>query len=62
MTDPYAHLSLPVRLQLLVFEAELPHVPRSLIAAIWELSDRFPPMTWKPTHDIDREARSVDGG
>jgi hypothetical protein len=35
--DPYNHLSVSDRLQLLVFEAELAHLPRSLIAAI---SDR----------------------
>jgi hypothetical protein len=34
--DPYACWSLSGRLQMLAFEAELPHLPRSLITAIWE--------------------------
>jgi hypothetical protein len=34
--DPYAGWSLSDRLQLLAFEAELAHLPRSLIAALWE--------------------------
>ena len=34
--DPYAGWSLSYRLQMLAFEAELAHLPRSLIAAIWE--------------------------
>jgi hypothetical protein len=38
--DPYAGLTLSDRLQLLAFEAELAHLPRSLISAIWEALDR----------------------
>lgn len=34
--DPYACWSLSDRLQMLAFEAELAHFPRSLIAAIWQ--------------------------
>ena len=34
--DLYAGWSLSYRLQMLAFEAELAHLPRSLIAAIWE--------------------------
>ena len=37
--DPYAGWSLSDRLQLLAFEAELAHLPRSLIAALWEAID-----------------------
>jgi hypothetical protein len=33
--DPYINLPLRARIQLLAFEAELAHLPRSLIAAIW---------------------------
>ena len=33
--------SLSDRLQMLAFEAELAHLPRSLIAAIWEALDRL---------------------
>jgi hypothetical protein len=38
--DPYAGWSLSDRLQLLAFEAELAHLPRSLIAAIWGALER----------------------
>jgi hypothetical protein len=41
--DPYSHLSLPDRLQLLAFEAELAHLPRSLVAAIWIALDSLGP-------------------
>lgn len=34
-SDPYARFSLADRLQMLAFEAELAHLPRSPIAAIW---------------------------
>ncbi len=34
--DPYASWSLSNRLEMLAFEAQLAHLPRSLIAAIWE--------------------------
>ena len=34
--DPFASWSLSDRLQMIAFEAELAHLPRSLIAAIWE--------------------------
>jgi hypothetical protein len=37
--DPYAGAALPDRLHLLVFETELAHLPRSLIAALWERLD-----------------------
>jgi hypothetical protein len=37
--DPYAGWSLTDRFQLLAFEAELAHLPRSLIAAVWEVID-----------------------
>lgn len=37
--DPYARWSLSDRLQMLAFEAELAHLPRSLIAALWEAID-----------------------
>ena len=37
--DPYAGWSLSDRLQLLAFEAELAHLPRSPIAALWEVID-----------------------
>jgi hypothetical protein len=33
--DPYAGWSLSDRLQMLAFEAEFAHLPRSRIAAIW---------------------------
>ena len=56
--DPYSGWSLSDRLQMLAFEAELGHLPRSLIAAVWEVFDRLPLMTWKPTEDIDREVRA----
>lgn len=38
MLDPYINLSLADRLQLLAFEAELAHLPRSL-AAVWDAFD-----------------------
>jgi hypothetical protein len=38
-TDPYASWSLSDRLQMLAFGAELAHLPRSLITAIWEALD-----------------------
>ncbi|MGH7498687.1 MAG: hypothetical protein ACREL3_07540 [Gemmatimonadales bacterium] len=34
--DPYAGLSLPDRLELLAFEAELAGFPRSLIQGLWQ--------------------------
>jgi hypothetical protein len=34
--DPYAGWPLSDRLQMLAFEAELAHLPRCLIAALWE--------------------------
>ena len=37
--DPYANWPLSDRLQMLAFEAELAHLPRSLIAAIWTALD-----------------------
>ena len=37
--DHYAGWSLSDRLQMLAFEAELGHLPRSLIAALWEAID-----------------------
>jgi hypothetical protein len=37
--DPYAGWSLSDQLELLAFEAELAHLPRELIAAIWEALD-----------------------
>jgi hypothetical protein len=37
--DPYAAWSLSDRLQLLAFEAELAHLPRPLIVALWEAID-----------------------
>jgi hypothetical protein len=37
--DPCASWLLSDRLQLLAFEAELAHLPRSLIAALWEALD-----------------------
>ena len=37
--DPYTSLSLSDRFQLLAFEAELAHLPRSLISALWEVMD-----------------------
>jgi hypothetical protein len=39
-SDPYADWSLSDRLQMLAFEAELAHLPHSLICAIWEALDR----------------------
>jgi hypothetical protein len=54
--DPYANWSLSDRLQMLAFEAELPHLPRSLIPAIWVAFDTFRPM-WKPTEEHDKEIR-----
>jgi hypothetical protein len=44
-------------LQMLAFEAELVHLPRSLIAAVWEALDRLSDMTWRPSEDVDREVR-----
>jgi hypothetical protein len=41
---------------MLVFEAELAHFPRSLIAAIWDALDTFRPM-WKPSEEHDKEIR-----
>src|ERR671910_2141241 len=57
MPDPYRHLALSVRLQLLAFEAELAHLPRSLISAVWDAFDTLSAMTWKPSDDMDREVR-----
>jgi hypothetical protein len=37
--DPYAGWPPQDRLQMLAFEAELAHLPRSLIGAIWEALD-----------------------
>lgn len=44
-SDPYASWPLSDRLQMLAFEAELGHLPRSLISAIWEtrISPQMPP-------------------
>ena len=39
--DPYNHWSLSGRLQMLAFEAELAHLPRSLIAAVWDAVDQL---------------------
>jgi hypothetical protein len=57
MTDPYAHLSVTDRLQLLVFEAELAHLPRSVISAVLDAIDILSVMTWKPSDNADREVR-----
>ena len=38
--DPYASWSLSDRLQMFAFEAEAGHLPRSLIAALWDLIAR----------------------
>jgi hypothetical protein len=38
--DPNATWSISDRLQMLAFEAELAHLPRSLIIAIWESLDQ----------------------
>ena len=46
--DPYAHWSLSDRLQLLAFEAELAHLPRPLIAALWEAIDILGPRSNLP--------------
>jgi hypothetical protein len=40
--NPYATCSLSDRLELLAFEAELAHLPRALIAALWTARDRLP--------------------
>ena len=40
--DPYVNWSLLDLLQRLAFEAELAHLPRSLIAAVWEAEDKVP--------------------
>jgi hypothetical protein len=39
--DPYTAWSLSERLQMLAFEAELAHLPRSLVNALWEAHDRL---------------------
>jgi hypothetical protein len=39
LEDPYVGWSLSDRLQLLAFEAELAHLPRGLIVALWEAID-----------------------
>jgi hypothetical protein len=52
--DPFETFDLGTRLQLVVFELELAHAPRSLIAAAWKAFDRFQAMTWKPSADTDR--------
>jgi hypothetical protein len=60
-SDPYDGWSLSDRLQMLAFEAELAelaHLPRSLITAVWNVFDRFPSMMWEPTDAIDREVRA----
>jgi hypothetical protein len=57
MPDPYRHLALSVRLQLLAFEAELAHLPRSLISAVWDAFDTISAMTWKPGDDVNLEVR-----
>ena len=41
--DPYLSWSLSDRLQLLAFEAQLAHLPRSLVSAIWEAIDGMGP-------------------
>jgi hypothetical protein len=40
--DPYRTWPLLHRLEMLAFEAELVHLPRSLIAAIWETIELLP--------------------
>ena len=37
--DPYAHLSLRDRLEVLVFEARFAGLPESLISATWEAAN-----------------------
>jgi len=43
---------------MLAFEAELAHLPRSLISAVWEAFDTLSSMTWKPSDDVEREVRN----
>ena len=50
--DPYATWSLADRLQMLAFEAELAHLPRSLIGAIWKCLDQAD--QWHATHAHSR--------
>ena len=45
--DPYVSWSLSDRLEMLAFEAELAHLPRSLVAAIWTALDSL--------YSLDRE-------
>ena len=49
MTEPDHYVGWPLsdRLQLLAFEAELAHLPRSPIAAVW-VSDRHPGGSRRP--------------
>ena len=42
---------------MLAFEAELAHLPRSLINALRTAFDRLPAMTWKPSDEHDKEIR-----
>jgi hypothetical protein len=42
---------------MLAFEAELAHLPRSLINALWTAVDRLPAMTWKPSDQHDKQIR-----
>ena len=53
-SDPYACWSLSDRLQMLAFEAELAHLPRSLIAAIWTALDSLD----SPNSQRQRDLRS----
>jgi hypothetical protein len=45
---------------MLAFEAELAHLPCSLVATVWEVFDRFPAMTWKPSDYTDQKVRGLD--
>ena len=55
--DPYASWSLPDRLQMLVFEAELAHLPRSLIRSKGKLSRVVrPDLLERIPHDFRRTA------
>ena len=55
--DPYAGWSLSDRLQMLAFEAELAHLPRSLLAAIWEALESLDLLDSQRQHDL-RSRRS----
>lgn len=56
MLEPYIKLSLADRLQLLAFEAELAHLPRSLITALWNVFDRFHVMDDPSPHERSDKA------